>query len=98
MPLFRLCSSARKTSCCKRWCARPSCIREQLGSAGQVIGFRVNERLAREGIWRAESARREIDEDEDDGAAKDRESLKWMTRRGAASRQAKEIDDLRRDA
>ena len=37
-------------------------IRTQLGSAGQVIGHRLSDRLVREGITRAQSLAREIDE------------------------------------
>jgi superfamily II DNA or RNA helicase len=37
-------------------------IRTQLGSAGQVIGYRLSDRLEREGILRAKSLAREIDE------------------------------------
>jgi hypothetical protein len=70
-------------------------IRDQLGSAGQVIGFRLSERLEREGIWRAQALAREIDEEADESlqttaiAEMDDETL---ARRG---RQAKELDDLR---
>ena len=70
-------------------------IREQLGSAGQVIGFRVNERLEREGIWRPKSLAQAIDEDEDEGlhsTAVAEMDDEVVARR---ERQAKEIDDLR---
>lgn len=70
-------------------------IREQLGSAGQVISFRVNERLEREGIWRPKALAEAIEADEDEGlhsiavAEMDDEIV------ARRERQAKEIDDLR---
>ena len=45
-------------------------IREQLGSAGQVIGQRLSEKLEREGIWRAAGA-----------GARDRRSLRRAARK-----------------
>jgi superfamily II DNA or RNA helicase len=71
-------------------------IREQLGSAGQVIAFRVNERLARDGIWRSEALAKAIDADEDEGlhsTAVEEMDDAIVARR---ERQAKEIDDLRK--
>ena len=70
-------------------------IRDQLGSAGQVIGFRLSERLEREGIWRAQVLAHEIDEEADENlqttaiAEMDDETL------ARRARQAKELDDLR---
>jgi hypothetical protein len=70
-------------------------IRTQLGSAGQVIGYKLSDRLEREGILRAKSLAREIDE------AGDKELLKTATdemddkTEARRARQAKEIDDLR---
>ena len=55
-------------------------IREQLGSAGQVIGQRLSERLEREGIWRAQAQAREIDEAADERLER-RPSPRWTTRR-----------------
>ena len=45
-------------------------IRTQLGSAGQVIGHRLSDRLEREGITQANSLAREIDEAGDEGLQK----------------------------
>jgi superfamily II DNA or RNA helicase len=70
-------------------------IRTQLGSAGQVIGYRLSDRLERDGILRAKLLAREIDE------AGDEELLKTATdemddeTEARRARQAKEIDDLR---
>jgi superfamily II DNA or RNA helicase len=70
-------------------------IRTQLGSAGQVIGHRLTDRLEREGIFRAKSLAREID------AAGDEKLLQTATEEmddateARLARQAKEIDDLR---
>jgi hypothetical protein len=72
-------------------------IREELGSAGQVIGGRIADRLSREGIVTPEAQAREIDAE---GAADPRrqtanEELDDATQRRRA-RQARELDDLRR--
>ena len=71
-------------------------IREQLGSAGQVIGGRVAERLAREGIFAAARQAREIAAEGDDpriARALDEMDDDAARRR---ARQARELDDLRR--
>jgi superfamily II DNA or RNA helicase len=70
-------------------------IREQLGSAGQVIAQRVAERLEREGIWRAQAQAREIDDASDERLEKT--AVAEMDDETAArrARQAKELDDLR---
>ncbi len=70
-------------------------IREQLGSAGQVIGQRLSEKLEREGIWRAQAQAREIDEASDERL--ERTAVEEMDDETAArrARQAKELDELR---
>ena len=70
-------------------------IREQLGSAGQVIGQRLSDRLDREGIWRPETQAREIDEASDERLEKT--AVAEMDDETAArrARQAKELDELR---
>jgi superfamily II DNA or RNA helicase len=70
-------------------------IREQLGSAGQVISERLSERLEREGIWRPEAQAREIAEASDERLEKT--AVAEMDDETAArrARQAKELDDLR---
>ncbi len=70
-------------------------IREQLGSAGQVIAQRLAERLEREGIWRADAQAREIDEASDERLEKT--AVAEMDDETAARRahQAKELDELR---
>ena len=71
-------------------------IREQLGSAGQVIADRLADRLARDGIVRAASLAREVAEAEADPRVQN--AVKEMddaTERRRA-RQARELDDLRR--
>jgi hypothetical protein len=70
-------------------------IREQLGSAGQVIAQRVAERLEREGIWRAQAQAREIDEAADERLEKT--AVAEMDDETAARRvrQAEELDKLR---
>ncbi len=71
-------------------------IREQLGSAGQIIAHRLTDRLEREGIVRPASLAREVAEAGDDElvhtalAEMDDETA---TRR---ARQAKELDELRK--
>jgi hypothetical protein len=70
-------------------------IREQLGSAGRVIAYRVSDWLEQEGITRPKSQAKEIDE------ATDKDL--WTTAvaemddetRARRARQAKDIDDLR---
>ena len=71
-------------------------IREQLGSAGQVIAFRVNERLARDGIWRSEALAKMIDADEDEGLHDPPSTEMDDAIVARRERQAKEIDDLRK--
>jgi SNF2 family DNA or RNA helicase len=70
-------------------------IRTQLGSAGQVIAYRLSDRLEREGITRAKSLAREIDEADDkelrETAIVEMDDETEVRR----ARQAKEIDDLR---
>jgi superfamily II DNA or RNA helicase len=70
-------------------------IRTQLGSAGEVIGHRLSLHLEREGITRAKSLAREIDEAGDEELRKT--AVAEMDDETAArrARQAKEIDDLR---
>jgi hypothetical protein len=70
-------------------------IREQLGSAGQVIGQRLSERLEREGIWRPQDQAREIDETSDERLEKT--AVAEMDDETAArrARQANELDELR---
>lgn len=70
-------------------------IREQLGSAGQVIADRLGERLAREGIRGAAKFAREIEAD--DGDEQSRTAVEEMDDQTEArrARQAKELDDLR---
>ena len=70
-------------------------IREQLGSAGQVISQRLSEKLEREGIWRAQAQAREIDEASDERLEKT--AVAEMDDETAArrARQAKELDELR---
>jgi superfamily II DNA or RNA helicase len=70
-------------------------IREQLGSAGQVIAQRLTERLEREGIWRADVQAREIDEASDERLEKT--AVAEMDDETAArrARQAEELDKLR---
>lgn len=71
-------------------------IREQLGSAGQVIAHRLNERLAREGIVAAARLAKEIREEGDDPLTQAAiEELDDETARRRA-RQARELDDLRK--
>jgi superfamily II DNA or RNA helicase len=71
-------------------------IREQLGSAGQVIADRLGERLAREGIARAGQLAREIEAEE--GGDLSRRAVEEMDDATARrrERQAKELDDLRK--
>src|SRR5439155_2927971 len=70
-------------------------IRTQLGSAGQVIGHRLSDRLEREGITRAESLAKEIDEAGDE-ELRTTAVVEMDDETGARrGRQAKEIDDLR---
>lgn len=71
-------------------------IREQLGSAGQVIAARVEDRLSREGIVAAARQAEEIATEGDDPlttTATDEMDDETARRR---ERQAKELDDLRR--
>ena len=71
-------------------------IREQLGSAGQVIGQRVAERLEREGIRRAQTLAREIENASDEHLRQ--VVIEEMDDETAArrARQAKELDELRK--
>jgi hypothetical protein len=70
-------------------------IREQLGSAGQVIGQRLSERLIREGIWRPETQAREIVQASDERL--EMTAVAEMDDGTAARRaqQAKDLDKLR---
>jgi hypothetical protein len=70
-------------------------IRTQLGSAGQVIGHRLSDRLEREGITQAKSLAREIDEAGDEGLQETAVAEMDDTTEARRARQAKEIDDLR---
>jgi len=70
-------------------------IREQLGSAGQVIGYRLSDRLTREGIWRPAALAKEIEEtDDSEGHSVSVEEMDDETTSRRA-RQAKELDSLR---
>ena len=70
-------------------------IRKQLGSAGQVIGDRIAERLMRRGISRARQQAAEVDaEQADERTRRARDDLDdEVTRR--QSRLKRELDDLR---
>jgi superfamily II DNA or RNA helicase len=70
-------------------------IRNQLGSAGQVIGHKISDRLEREGIVRPAALARELAAAGDD--ARVQTALAEMDDETAArlARQAKELDDLR---
>ena len=71
-------------------------IRKQLGSAGQVIGDRIADRLMRHGITRARQQAAEVDgEQEDDRTRRARDDLDDETARRQA-RLKRELDDLRR--
>ena len=71
-------------------------IRNQLGSAGQVIGDRIADRLMRQGITRARQQAAEVDaEQEDDRTRRARDDLDDETARRQA-RLKRELDDLRR--
>ena len=70
-------------------------IRTQLGSAGQVIGHRLSDRLEREGITRAKSLAKEIDEADDEVLEKTAVAEMDDGVETRRARQAKEIDDLR---
>jgi hypothetical protein len=70
-------------------------IRTQLGSAGQVIGHRLSDRLEREGITRARSLADEIDEAGDEELRKTAVAEMDDETSARRGRQAKEIDDLR---
>ncbi len=71
-------------------------IRKQLGSAGQVIGDRIADRLMRQGITRARQQAAEVDgEQEDDRTRRARDDLDDETARRQA-RLKRELDDLRR--
>ena len=71
-------------------------IREQLGSAGQVIGDRIADRLTRQGITRAREQAAEVAaEQEDDRTRRARDDLDDETIRRQA-RLKRELDDLRR--
>jgi hypothetical protein len=70
-------------------------IRDQLGSAGQVIGFRLSERLEREGIWRAQVLAREIDEEADESLHVTAVAEMDDETSARRARQALELDDLR---
>lgn len=71
-------------------------IREQLGSAGQVISHRLSDRLEREGITRAAAMAREVEAaGNDDGV---RTALAEMDddTKARRAKQAKQLDDLRK--
>lgn len=71
-------------------------IREQLGSAGQVIAARVEDRLSREGIVAAAKQAQEIATEGDDPLTTTAtEEMDDETAR-RRERQAKELDDLRK--
>lgn len=70
-------------------------IREQLGSAGQVISHRLTECLEREGIWRAKALAREIEEADDENLQKTAIAEMDDETASRRARQQKEIDDLR---
>jgi hypothetical protein len=70
-------------------------IRTQLGSAGQVIGHRLTDRLEREGITGVRLLAREIDEAGDEGLQKTATAEMDDETEARRARQAKEIDDLR---
>jgi hypothetical protein len=71
-------------------------IREQLGSAGQVIAGRITDRLAREGIVRPAALAREVaGEGADPLVQAAVEEMDDATERRRA-RQARELDDLRK--
>ena len=88
-------SSAPRTSSLQALVRKTERIREQLGSAGQVIAQRLSERLEREGIWRRRAQAREIDEASDERLEKT--AVAEMDDETAArrARQAKELDKLR---
>jgi hypothetical protein len=70
-------------------------IRTQLGSAGQVIAHRLSDRLEREGITRAKTLAREIEEAGDEGLQKTAITEMDDETDARRARQAREIDDLR---
>ena len=71
-------------------------IREELGSAGQVIAARLTDRLARDGIVHAAQQAREVTEEGADPLVQAAvEEMDDATVRRRA-RQARELDDLRR--
>jgi hypothetical protein len=61
-----------------------------------VIAFRVNERLAPDGIWRSEALAKAIDADEDEGLHNTAVAEMDDAIVARRERQAKEIDDLRK--
>ncbi len=70
-------------------------IRDQLGSAGQVISQRLSEKLEREGIWRAQAQAREIDEASDERLEKTAAAEMDDETAARRARQAKELDEMR---
>ncbi|MDB5541251.1 MAG: hypothetical protein JWQ89_2978, partial [Devosia sp.] len=70
-------------------------IRQQLGSAGQVIANRLSDRLEHEGIWRPRAQAQEIEGGQDEGL--EHIAVQEMDDETEArrARQAKELDDLR---
>src|SRR5271163_3763526 len=70
-------------------------IREQLGSAGQVISQRLSEKLEREGIWRSQAQAREIDEASDERLEKTAAAEMDDETAARRAREAKELDELR---
>ena len=67
-----------------------ACSRTQLGSAGQVIGHRLSDRLEREGITRAKSLARQIDEAGDESLQKTAVAEMDDEAKARCARQAKE--------
>lgn len=70
-------------------------IRVQLGSAGQIIGDRLGNLLARNGIVRASSLAREIAADREDSLTRTAVAEMDDETKSRLARQARELDDLR---
>lgn len=71
-------------------------IREQLGSAGQVIAHRLNDRLEREGIRRAAALAKEVEAAGDEDAVRTALAEMDDDAKARRERQARELDDLKR--
>lgn len=69
-------------------------IRDQLGSAGQVIAHRLTDRLEREGIWKPGALAKEINQTGDDGLVKIAAEEMDDATAARRARQAKEIEEL----